>query len=96
LNAAIEAARAGEQGRGFAVVADEVRQLASRTTKSTDEIANVVSNNRRVTSSVQDGMAEVSQLLEKSKNQITKAHAVVQSISVAAKNVSETVVKLKD
>lgn len=96
LNAAIEAARAGEQGRGFAVVADEVRQLASRTTKSTDEIANVVSNNRRVTSSVQDGMAEVSQLLEKSKNQITKAHAVVQSISVAAKNVSETVAKLKD
>ena len=39
LNATIEAARAGDAGKGFAVVASEVKNLATQTSKATEEIS---------------------------------------------------------
>jgi len=91
LNAAIEAARAGEQGRGFSVVADEVRQLASRTSSATEQIINVVSENKVLTqkavSLIDGSLTEAREALELSN----KSGAVINDIQTGAKKVVEAV-----
>jgi methyl-accepting chemotaxis protein len=52
LNATIEAARAGELGLGFTVVADEVKELATTTSKSTEQIAQTIEELERDTAAM--------------------------------------------
>ncbi|MGV2871992.1 methyl-accepting chemotaxis protein [Colwellia sp. E150_009] len=93
LNAAIEAARAGEQGRGFAVVADEVRQLASRTSKATEEIIDVVSENKQLTDKavllIDESMNKAVKALELSND----AGSVMNEIQIGAREVVDAIGK---
>ncbi|MBS1143434.1 MAG: methyl-accepting chemotaxis protein [Proteobacteria bacterium] len=100
LNAAIEAARAGESGRGFAVVADEVRKLAERTTKSTQEISDMISavqsGTATAVSSMKEGVARVSSGVEQARL-AGEAIGLVQAQSRQVLNaVSEISVALRE
>ncbi|WP_438810730.1 methyl-accepting chemotaxis protein [Pseudomonas yangonensis] len=87
LNAAIEAARAGEQGRGFAVVADEVRQLASRTSKATEEIVGVVQDNQKLVDAAVRDMASSRAQAETGLTLANQAGDVIVEIRQGAKQV---------
>ena len=96
LNAAIEAARAGEQGRGFAVVADEVRQLASRTSKATVEIVDVVQQNRALTQNTVEVIEQGKSKAEQDYSLATESGKVMSDIQNGAQKVVDAVGQFAD
>lgn len=82
LNATIEAARAGSAGHGFAVVAKEIGDLASQTTKATNQVSESVS---MVQSSIKESISS----MEKTSNLVDSTTVLVNDSGSILKQILE-------
>jgi methyl-accepting chemotaxis protein len=83
LNAAVEAARAGEAGKGFAVVAEEVRNLAKHSAEAAKTTSELIEGSVNKSSTGVQIAAEVGNLLENIRKNITKTAELVSEITAS-------------
>ena len=81
LNATIEAARAGEAGRGFTVVANEIKELAGKTAKATDEIADRLGAIEHVATSATDSNREMLETFDQIRGAADRLNGMMQEQS---------------
>ncbi|MEP2705961.1 MAG: methyl-accepting chemotaxis protein [Roseibium sp.] len=96
LNATIEAARAGDAGRGFAVVASEVKELATQTSKATEEIGSQITAIQEATKDSVSAIAEITSIMEEVNSYTGTIATAVQEQGSATSEITQNAQKAAD
>ncbi|MFZ5759178.1 MAG: bacteriohemerythrin [Thermodesulfobacteriota bacterium] len=96
LNATIEAARAGEAGKGFAVVANEVKDLATQTSKATDDIRTKVHAIQAATDATIREIGIIHGVIDEVNAVVATIAAAVEEQSVTTRDIAESIARVTD
>ena len=91
LNATIEAARAGEMGKGFAVVASEVKELASQTSKATEEISNQIDGVQSLTENAVQAIGRITNTVGEINSVTTAIASAVEEQEASSQEIANSI-----
>ena len=91
LNATIEAARAGEMGKGFAVVASEVKELASQTSKATEEISQQIGGVQSLTDNAVQAIGNITQTVGEISSVTTTIASAVEEQEASTHEIASSI-----
>jgi len=91
LNATIEAARAGDAGKGFAVVASEVKNLATQTSRATEEISLQITEIQMATNDSVSAIQGISATINEINDVSSSISAAVEQQGAATQEIAQSI-----